>query len=149
MTELSVLSLLNTTWPFTVMALLLPSLQGGLSATKSAPTFNCVIETEVVYAALSLQRKWLFILALLPAGWNQTCYAKFQKEGRTKLKEQESWHWNTTISPRFPLYRERNTVDKQATVIRRCVDPQPASLLFNMGMFAFCWLLWEPGPPVN
>lgn len=68
MTELSVLSLLNTTWPFTVMALLLPSLQGGLSATKSAPTFNCVIETEVVYAALSLQRKWLFILALLPAG---------------------------------------------------------------------------------
>lgn len=30
------------------MALLLPSLPGGLSATKSATTFDCVIETEVV-----------------------------------------------------------------------------------------------------
>lgn len=36
----------------------------------------------------------LVILALLPVGWNQTCYAKFQKEGRTELKEQEPWHWN-------------------------------------------------------
>lgn len=36
----------------------------------------------------------LVILALLPVGWNQTCYAKFPKEGRTELKEQEPWHWN-------------------------------------------------------
>lgn len=34
------------------MALLLPSLQGGLSATKSATTFDYVIKTEVMYAAL-------------------------------------------------------------------------------------------------
>lgn len=76
------------------MALLLPSLQGGLSSTKSATTFDCVIETEVVCAALrtvfqgSSFLRFSLLVEIRPA------MPSSKKEGRTELKEQEPWHWN-------------------------------------------------------
>lgn len=82
------------------MALLLPSLQGGLSSTKSATTFDCVIETEVACAALrtvfqgSSFLRFFLLVEIRPA------------MPSSKKKAEQSWRSRSRdteiISPRFP-----------------------------------------------
>lgn len=77
-----------TMWLLSAVALLLPSFTC-LGGPKPL-ALTSVMGTEAVCSTEdSLHRMGLTVLALLPVP-HQTCYARLQKEGRTKLREQSS-----------------------------------------------------------